>query len=259
MSKRSRHSSRIWEIGDEVAHGRISGKLSQGDLHATVKTRKLGILLSSIALLSTAVDAATVNIHQDLDLSGVTINNGIPNSLFQDFNFVPLTPIEAGDTVNLTFNFLNGRLTVANSSTMSDELNYVIPGLSMPFWSYCTFGIGNIQVSFLDAISVGGAQTDFFLGSQTQLNSQQGMSPALVDFLPNESSLSFSGIQTSYHVDFLNSSSYISLFGPFLLVVADQVEITPIPEPSVYAFAAASLLMGGTCIHRLRKETKLRE
>jgi hypothetical protein len=59
-------------------------------------------------------------------------------------------------------------------------------------------------------------------------------------------------------VDFLNSSSYVSLFAPYVLVMADRVEVTPIPEPSAYTFAAISL-MAGTFIHRSRKKAKLGE
>ncbi|MGC3957376.1 MAG: hypothetical protein QM813_05275 [Verrucomicrobiota bacterium] len=218
-----------------------------------MKTRSQEIVFALLMLLIPAVDAATLNIQQDVDLE--TAYNGV--TIYQMFNNVPLTAVEAGDVVNLTFNFVNGRPIVTNPSVIPNELDYVIPGLVIAGLDQCTFGISNIRVNFLDAVATGGAQTEFSLGSQSQLNAQSGLVPALVDFLPSESSLTFSGIQTSYHVDFLNSSSYISFFAPFLLVVADQVEVTPIPEPSFYTLAATSLLVGGKLIRRSRKKPQL--
>lgn len=205
-----------------------------------------------ILVLATSVAEATlVSVQQEVDLAIAVGSGGAPNVLYQQFNHSPLIKVEMGDTVNLTFNFVNGRLRMKNSSVIPSELDYVLPLLVFPGLGGSAFGISDIQISFLDAVASGGAETYFSISSQSQLNSTTSLGPALVDFLPSGAALTFSGIQTSYTVDFLYGTQ--DYYTPFLQITADELTVASIPEPTAPVFGTLVLLvLGGRSLGRRR-------
>jgi len=199
-----------------------------------LKSLALAVGVGSLSILT--VKAATINIYQDFDLATHPVNEGAPNTLYQNFTQVTPTMIVSGDTVNLTFNFLNGRVLMENSFAPFSEMDYVDPLMNLLGFGGSVVSISNIEISFLNAEATGGVQTHFSLGSQSPRDETWGLGPALAEFLPSGSSLSFSGIQTSYYVDFINGGSH--LYNPLLLMAADNIEVIPIPEPSLLSFGS---------------------
>src|SRR5688572_10515337 len=92
--------------------------------------RNLKSLVTAVWITGTATltaPAATINIQQDVDLATAAINEGPPDVLWKDFDTVTPISIRTGDTVTLTFNFLNGRVLMENPSATPSELDYVAP------------------------------------------------------------------------------------------------------------------------------------
>lgn len=212
------------------------------------KVKSALLAVATLALLTQAAQAASVSIQQEVDLAVTPISSGPPQQIFEFFDSANPVTISSGDSVKVTYSFLNGRLTMGDLVALPNTYEFAYPWLSLLGSSGGRFGISNIRITFLDAVAAGGVESEFTFASQQSGNVQLG--PALVSFLPSGSSLNFSGIEASYTVDFIPGG--IGTYKPFLVLNADQLAVTPIPEPPTH-IAAALLLFGMQVYGRLRR------
>jgi hypothetical protein len=214
--------------------------------------QKFKSITAAVCLLAAGtatMRAALVTIQQDVNLATTTITLGPPNQINQYFSGSTPRTISNGDSVSLTYNFLNGRLTMADLVSIPNTAENAFMWLGLQSGTSGTFNISSIQITFLDAVATGGAQSQFVLASQSSGSAHLG--PALQAFLLSGSSLNFSGIQATYTVDSIPGGT--DTYVPWLILTADQLAVTPVPEPSTYIAGALLLLpFGAQAVRRLR-------
>lgn len=198
------------------------------------------------ALMLQILPAVEITIRQDVDLTATPIWVGPPNQFFRQFSSVTPIRISEGDSVDLTYRFLNGRLSMSNSSVSPSSYELAYPWLALLDSPGGGFVISDIQITFLDAVVTGGAQSYFT--QDREANGSINLGPSLSNFLPPGASLSFSGITTHYTVDYIEIGG-TGLYQPWLIFAADRLVV--IPEPSVTALVMVMLLCGRV-MHRLR-------
>jgi hypothetical protein len=80
-------------------------------------------------------------------------------------------------------------------------------------------------LTFEDAVATGGAPTSFSLASQNAGTLHLG--PFYDNFLPNNSSLTFSGMHVTFDAAFIPGGQ--NTYTPWLYLVADRLEVVPAP------------------------------
>lgn len=231
--------------------GWLLGKMGAPASQTMNAKLKLFVLVMSVIALVTPSKATIHTIHQDVDLAAPGIWLDPPNQpfhqqLFKQFSDALPTRISEGDTVDLTYQFVNGRLSMSNSPASNSRFELAFPSLALLDSPGGGFVIRDIRITFLDAVVTGGAQ--WYFTQAGEINGTVSLGPSLSNFMPPGATLSFSGISTHYTVDFIEMGG-TGLYQPWLIFTADRLVV--IPEPSAAALVML-MVLGGQVVRRSR-------
>lgn len=150
------------------------------------------ILLSPLACALAHAD--NVNVNQTVDLNAfISANNDL------HFSDAPRVTIANGDDVTVTFNFsANQRLTLTNSTNAA--VSYATGWPWLESWGAAgQFNISNISITLIAPTVFGSGDTSLSLAGQT--DGKVHLGPLDYFNLGANSTISFSGITATYHVD----------------------------------------------------------
>lgn len=208
----------------------------------TLNTKTLAILASILASGPASGANITFGVPVDLDTLTFLDESQIfapPGAnLMTGFFFAPDT-VRNGDSVSLTFSFVNGKKMKISDLGPDDTFEQISPWLLRLGSEYDLFEIVNAQIDLLDATVIGEGQKQKSIAQQ--IDGVVHLGPTGYGWLGPDSSVTFSGIRARF--DVVNIPLGEGSYTPWLNIYAEGFQILSSPVPD--AGASGLLLLTG--------------
>lgn len=195
-----------------------------------------------LALFAISGRSTTITFENKIDLLTVSIGHplGSDSDLINTVLTTPAVTVASGDRVDFRYTFTNGRLRASDLGLQNDFITgwlSLLHGGSSGF-----FRINNATLTFEDAVTTGGAPTSLFLVSQR--GGTLNLGPFYDNFLPDNSSITFSGMHVTFETAFVPGGQ--NDYAPWFYLLADKLEVVPVnvPEGGHMGWMLAMALLG---------------
>lgn len=179
------------------------------------------------------IDLLTTSIGHPFLSDSDLINTVLPS---------PAVTVANGDLLDFRYSFTNGRLRASDLGLQND---FITGWLSLVNGGTIgNFRINNAILTFENAVTTGGAPTSLSLPSQNSGTLHLG--PFFDNFLPNNSSVTFSGMHVTFEASFIPGGQ--NTYTPWFCLSADKLEVVPaavnVPEGGHTIVLLAMALLG---------------